>query len=368
MRLFFNFLNWKSKTPPMQPLPAIYKNQCPRCGGDITSGRLAKGEFCDRCMAELEGDTDCEKLGNYQPFCTADENTEAFNRFFREKVGGDLSPIQRMWAKRFFLGHSFAMLAPTGIGKTTFGLLLAGFVKNTYLLFPTRLLVFQALERLQQWGIDALAYTGKKREKEQIARGEYDILITTTQFLYKNRDLIQKDFRLVFVDDVDSILKSGRKITDVLSLVGFSDRDLERALRYIDRKEYEKLDRLARKKKGNLIVSSATANPRSRRILLFRYLLGFEVSKPNLRLRNIEDVYDQEFSWEKSVDWIRRLGRGGLLFLPGNETRETLAEYVTYLNRQGIRTYTYDEFREHSDAFRRGECLKQIRFFGEKCQ
>ncbi len=341
----------------MQALPAIYKNQCPRCHGDITSERLAKGEFCDQCMSELQGDTACDRMGYYRPFCTAEENTEAFNCFFRQKVGDDLSPIQRMWAKRYFTDHSFAMLAPTGIGKTTFGLLLAAFVRRAYLLFPTRLLVMQARDRLRQWGFEVLAYTGKKREKQQIERGEYDILITTTQFLYKNRDLIRKDFSLVFVDDVDSILKSGRRITDVLSLVGFSDDDLQKALRYIERKEYDRLERLASRKKGNLIVSSATAQPRSRRILLFRYLLGFEVSRPNLRLRRIEDVYDAEpFSWDRSVEWIRKLGPGGLLFLPGNETRDTLEAYTAYLNRQGIRAYTYEHFKEHLDEFRAGRC------------
>jgi len=340
----------------MGVLETIYKNRCPRCYGDISSIRLDRGEFCDKCMEEIKNFELCEELENFEKFCEADKKLKSFNEFFKSKTGNELSSIQKMWAKRFFLDNSFALLAPTGIGKTTFGLLLSAFVKNTYIIFPTKLLVLQALEKFKEWGIDVLAYTGKKKEKELIEKGEYDILITTTQFLYKNKDIINKTFELVFVDDVDSILKSGRKITDVLGLLGFSEEDLEYALKLIENKEYEKLEKLSKKKKGNLIVSSATANPRSKRILLFRYLLGFEVSRPNLNLRNIEDLYDENYSWQKSIEWIKKLGRGGLLFLPGNETKETLYEYTEFLNTNGIKAYTYEEFEEHLEEFKKGEC------------
>jgi reverse gyrase len=110
------------------------------------------------------------------------------------------------------------------------------------------------------------------------------------------------------------------------------------------------------KKKGHLIVSSATANPRSKRVFLFKYLLGFEVSRPNLSLRNIEDVYDEEYSYEKALFYINKLGRGGLLFLPGNETKEKLNEFIKFLNNKGIKAYSYEEFSEHIEEFKNGEC------------
>jgi len=338
-------------------LEAIYKNRCPRCGGDISSIRLNNGEFCDKCMEEAFDLNNCFNLKNYEKFCKADKKLQEFNFYFKSKTGNELSSIQKMWAKRFFLDNSFALLAPTGIGKTTFGLLLSAFVKNSYIIFPTKLLVLQAFERFKEWGVDVLAYTGKKSEKEKIFAGEYDILITTTQFLYKNKDKINKTFKLVFVDDVDSILKSGRKITDVLELVGFSEKELNLALYYIENKEYEKLENLSKKKKGNVIVSSATANPRSKRILLFRYLLGFEVTRPNLSLRNIEDLYDENYSWDLAVEYVRKFGRGGLLFLPGNETKETLYKFVEYINSKGIKAYTYEEFEKHLDEFIKGEAF-----------
>ena len=336
-------------------LPAIYKNRCPNCGGDISSSRLSKGLFCKKCMEENENKCEIE-LKNYEKFCIADEKLSLFNAFFKEKTGSELSSIQKMWAKRFFLGNSFALLAPTGIGKTTFGLLLSAFVKNSYILFPTKLLVMQAVERFKKWGVEVLAYKGKKEEKEKILKGEGEIIITTTQFLYKNIDNIKREFELVFIDDVDSILKSGKKIDTVLKLLGFSEEEIQKALEYINNKEYDKIKNISKKKKGELIVSSATANPRSKRVYLFRFLLGFEISRPNLTLREVIDSYDEEYSWEKSVEWIKKLGKGGLLFLPGNETKERLNEYIGFLNSKAIKAYSYEEFNEHIEEFKKGDC------------
>ena len=119
-------------------LQAIYKNRCPNCEGDIDSYRLNLGLFCEKCMSENEDKCKIE-LKNYKIYCIADEKLNEFNEFFKEKTGSELSSIQKMWAKRFFLANSFALLAPTGIGKTTFGLLLSAFaVSYTHLTLPTK--------------------------------------------------------------------------------------------------------------------------------------------------------------------------------------------------------------------------------------
>ena len=69
-------------------------------------------------------------------------------RFFAAHVGAPPWPLQLAWAALVVQGRSFAMLAPTGIGKTTFGLLTALWLaregRRSYLVFPTRLLVAQA--------------------------------------------------------------------------------------------------------------------------------------------------------------------------------------------------------------------------------
>jgi reverse gyrase len=129
-------------------MEAIYKNRCPNCGGDIDSSRLELGLFCEKCM-DINEDKCKVNLINYNKFCDADEKLKKFNDFFKEKVGEELSPIQRMWSKRFFLGSSFALLAPTGIGKTTFGLLLAAFVKKAILFFQQNYLYCRQLKDLK---------------------------------------------------------------------------------------------------------------------------------------------------------------------------------------------------------------------------
>ncbi len=337
---------------------AIYENFCPNCGGDISSERLSKGLFCKKCMPIPSPKCKIPNLKNFKPFCDSEKKFEEFSEFFISKVGSPPNGIQKMWAKRFFEGSSFAMLAPTGIGKTTFGLMLSAFVGDAYLIFPTKILVKEARERLEKWGVPFSAYTGKKEEKEKVLSAKSGIIITTSQFLYKNRDAIKRKFKLVFVDDVDSILKSGRKIGDVLSLLGFSDEDFEKAFKFAKNGDYESLEKLSSKRTGNVIVSSATANPRSKRVKLFLYLAGFEVSRPSFTLRNVSDLFEKpEDVWKEAVRVVKVAGNNGFLFLPGNETKETLGKFIEFLRENGIESASYEEFEEHKEDFKKGKIV-----------
>ncbi|BCD61039.1 MULTISPECIES: reverse gyrase [unclassified Nitratiruptor] len=358
----------------------VYKGLCPNCGGDICSERLGKGLMCKRCM-QKEGDP-CDILqeGDFLAICAVEQRSALFETFFKEKNGFSLRQIQKSWAKRFFLGHSFALLAPTGVGKTTFGLSLAAFLdQKSYLLFPTQLLVNQAVERLRQLGVEPLFYDSsfskKKKDetKAKIRAGEFQILVTTTAFFYKNFESIPKAFGFVFIDDVDSILKSARHIDKVMLLLGFSQEDIDEAMCFIDLKikgslTYEEFEQWQAKMrfirshaKAKLIVSSATANPRSRRVGLFRELLGFEVSRPSITVRNVEDVYEEPKDlWQRSVELVNELGTGGLLFLPGNETKERLQEFLAFLEQKGIKAQSYEEFDE--EAFRKGDAQVLVGF------
>ncbi len=357
----------------------IYKNMCPNCGGDITSERLAKGLVCQKCLPEeVEPSKQCEVVrGEFEKVCRLWEEVREFEEFFGQKIGFGPRELQLSWAKRFFLGRSFALLAPTGIGKTTFGLSLASFIrpKKSYLLFPTALLAKEAAKRLQSMGQEPLLYESSlsKRAKEEIKAkieaGDFEILITTTSFLYRNFEIIPRNFDLIFVDDVDSILKSAKNIDKVLMVAGFEEADIQKALEFIDYKrriakrgrfdpkEYEKrrkqIEKIATKPHATVIVSSATANPRSRRVHLFRELLGFEVSRPKITIRNIEDIYEEPQELDgTSVERIKELGKGGLVFLPGNETKERLKEYVQYLRSSGIEAIDYEELKEREEDFR----------------
>ncbi|MEO1924262.1 MAG: hypothetical protein ABGX25_07110, partial [Nautiliaceae bacterium] len=71
-------------------LEAVYKSRCPRCLGDITSFRLNKGEFCDKCMEEIKNFEICNELGKYEKFCKADKKLKEFNKFFKSKTGNEL--------------------------------------------------------------------------------------------------------------------------------------------------------------------------------------------------------------------------------------------------------------------------------------
>ncbi len=358
----------------------LYKRLCPNCGGDICADRLNAGIMCKRCMPKEEAVCDVLKEGEFLYICEVEQKSKAFEHFFKEKNGFSLRQIQKSWAKRFFLGYSFALLAPTGVGKTTFGLTLSSFLKQkSYLLFPTQLLVNQAVEKLRLFGLKPLFYDsslskGRKDEiKEKIFSGDFQILITTTAFFYKNFDSIPKKFGFVFIDDVDSVLKSAKNIDKVMLLLGFNSQDINDAMRFIELKikgslsyeEFEawqeKISLIRLRSKAKLIVSSATANPKSMRVKLFGELLGFEVGRPIITVRNVEDLYENSNDlWQRSIELINRFGKGGLVFLPANESKEKLKEYVKFLNQNKIRAQSYEDFEK--EAFLKGEVKVLVGF------
>ncbi len=99
-------------------------------------------------------------LGRELPKLVATKRlVEGFSRFFRLCVGNDPWSIQRTWMYRVVQGQSFAMIAPTGVGKTTFGIVSALYLAivyrlwlgkrfRSYIVVPTRVLVKQYFERL----------------------------------------------------------------------------------------------------------------------------------------------------------------------------------------------------------------------------
>ncbi len=379
-------------------VPAIYKNLCPNCFNDISSERLEKGLLCERCLPHLHISKDlCEDLkreGEFKKICDLWKDFKEFNTFFEKTINSSLWSIQKAWAIRFFTNTSFVLNAPTGIGKTTFGLILSKFLsekgKKVYLIFPTQLLVEQAYKRLVDFRVkeeEILAYHAKfvssrKRQREiklRIENGNFKILISTTKFLYNNINIIPKGiWSLIFVDDVDSLLKSARNIDKLLLLLGFSEKDIEQTLFLISLKQkllqkgknlsdeklkelkswQDRIKSISLKKKGVLIVSSATSNPRSKRINLFKELLGFEVGRSHITLRNVEDIYEyceEDNLWELSVNRIKLLGKQGLVFLPSSETLETLNKYVDFLNQRGIKAISYEKISDNIEKFKSKE-------------
>ncbi|MCS7263463.1 MAG: DEAD/DEAH box helicase, partial [Armatimonadetes bacterium] len=202
---------------------AIFRNLCPNCGGHVSADRLEAGLACKNCLptSDLHKVASvqqrlCEllkregNLRNYRWVCYLHETEKAFEDFFRDRLGFELWSLQRVWARRVLLGESFALIAPTGVGKTTFGIAMAHFLHGTaYIIVPTRMLVEQVAERCQAFGNKkVVAYLGRTKERKAIEAGDYEILITTSMFLSSSFELLNgRRFDFVFVDDVDALLK-----------------------------------------------------------------------------------------------------------------------------------------------------------------
>ncbi len=366
-------------------LASLFKNLCPNCGGDISSERLLKGLPCERCLPkEVAREELCSyiKEGSLRELCDVEEETTRWERYFRDKVGSEPWSLQRSWAKKVFLKRSFALLAPTGVGKTTFGLITASFLakegKRSYIILPTRLLLNQVRERLLKIGVpeEHIVVAGEKSEKkkeevkERIAKNDFRILVTTSMYLYKNYELMPKGFDFIFVDDVDSFLKTARNVDKVLYLLGFTEENIEKAYELIKLKDkrkkgkedWELIRRLSKelsvrssKAEGVLVVSSATGNPRSSRIKLFRELLGFEVGRPTLYMRNVVDLYEETEDLDSSlVEKIRKLGGGGLVFVSSDMGKEAVNRVVKLLRKNKIKAKSYEEVKDFSE-FERGK-------------
>ncbi len=331
---------------------AIFRNLCPNCGGSISSERLEEGLVCEDCLKTVDNQKSlCEvlkienNLKNYLWVCNLQRKEKSFEEFFKKHLSFELWSLQRLWARRIFLKESFALIAPTGVGKTTLGIAIAHFLEGkSYLIVPTRMLVRQILERCKDFNNKkVVAYLGKRSEKKVIESGDFEILITTSAFLSKSFELLKdKNFDFIFVDDVDALLKSSKNVDKVLKLLGFSEEDIKKALNLNKENSF-----VEGNKKGVLVVSSATVKPRTKRVILFRNLLGFEVMPIKVTLRNICDavewVRDFKEAKLKLTDWIKFLGKGGMVFVSAELGKEGVKEITSHLKKEEIPSATYEE-------------------------
>ncbi len=301
-----------------------YENLCPSCGLSFSETEILSST-CHRTKKNL-----C--------FREIDHTLEAFTEFF-EKTVGKIRSIQKFWAARVFEGESFTAVAPTGIGKTTFGILISIFLSKkglkSYLIFPTTVLVDQTIEKILNFckkaeislslnkndGELVVGYYHnnlKKKEKEDFFRilesKSYTILVTTTAFLSKNFEKIDTFFDFVFVDDVDAILKNSKNVDRILNLLGFQKHG----------------ENWSGVPKGVLMVSTATATP-GKKARLFRDLLGFDIGTTTHAVRNIEDVFIQDSSLDCLKGILKKMGSGGLIY---TETFEKSVEVFTALNEE----------------------------------
>ncbi|MCS7121771.1 MAG: DEAD/DEAH box helicase, partial [Archaeoglobaceae archaeon] len=289
-------------------MDVVYTNLCPVCGQDLDGHEIASLR--------------CTKLDTSLCSQKIDPLNSEFLEFFKKCIGAEARAIQKMWARRILYNESFALTAPTGIGKTSFGIVMSLFLalkgKSSYLIFPTSALVKQSLENIKKFseragievGLNELkeisvgCYYSNMRNKKDFFDNvkDFKILLTTAQFLSRNFEILKsRTFDFVFVDDVDAILKASRNVERILQLLGF----------YWD-------NGWKGKAKGVLVVSTATAK-KGKKANLFRKLLNFDVGSSRFTVRNIED-FSTGCEDLKEVEKIMNcLGPGGFIYTRSGE-------------------------------------------------
>ncbi|MGC8981585.1 MAG: reverse gyrase [Minisyncoccia bacterium] len=309
----------------------------------------------------------CEDLNHAKNLCELNKKIRDFKKFFYSKFRTKPFNLQIYWAKRFFKKESFSIIAPTGFGKTTFGISISNFVNGKiYYIVPTKILLNEFYKRFNALNIKKKILIIKDTKDKKFLNENFDILITTSQFLHKNFDLLPKNFDFVFIDDADSMIRQPRNIDKVLKLVGFNDEDINNALKIIDSKRKGDFiavngfkDKINFKNKGQVIAASATLAPRTKRINLFRELLNFEIGISSTFLRNIYDLYEninEDSVFEKAVYWIKRLGKGGFIFLSSDFKKEDLEKFINYFKDNGINCISYEKFNKNNiKLFEEGE-------------
>jgi len=367
---------------------------CPNCKGIVDDERLNFGLPCEKCIPELEKASfnhvcttlnKSKKLKNLAKFCEVEKKSKLFVKAFKAVLNTKPSSLQLSWAKRFFLGESFAIVAPTGTGKSTFGLLTSILAEGKALIIvPTKVLVNQVEEKLSNFlnNLESfvfgqkvvLAYKGGKKEKKVLESGKFDIFVCTAAFMHRNFETLKKvGFSFVFVDDVDSFLKSGKNVENLFFLLGFKEEDIKLALkRNKSQEDYEKLQKIKESrmsKAAQLVISSATLKPRTNRVLLFQNLLGFEVTRFVSTLRKVTDTYislklkgtdkvDRLLNLCKEAEpLLRELKDGILVFVEESFGKEGVELVTNYLREKGFEAISYLEASESEllEKLRNGE-------------
>ncbi|MCE4624643.1 MAG: reverse gyrase [Desulfurococcales archaeon] len=395
---------------------AVYRWACPNCGGSNNEERLSKGLPCPLCLPEEPSVTTAEtilevaralrrhgRLKGYAELEKLERESRELIRFFEKAVRSSPWGAQRAWARRVVRGDSFSIVAPTGVGKTTFGIVAALYFackrgEKSYIILPTTALVIHAEQKASLF-MENLGCTprlvaihsrmGRKRRAEliqAIQEGDFDVLITTAAFARVKSDLVSSHrYRMVFVDDVDAVLKSAKSINTILRIIGFKDEEidlgmeilrlqrrrailltriasiretgrgmeqLERLREELDKLEKKleslkaKVERARRERVASLIVSTATGRPRGSRVRLFASLLNFEAGgRAAWSLRRVYDLYTypSDGVYRRVVEIASHplFRDGGLVYVPIDHGIEGAERLADMLREAGLRAQAY---------------------------
>ncbi len=290
----------------------IYSNLCPICGKDLSIKEILK----NKCINK-----------NKELYKYIDINE--FKKFF--SVIGKLNSIQEFWTKRLLSNESFSLIAPTGIGKTTWVLMISLFMarkgKKSYILLPTTILIDELESRAKHFSdnLRIIAYHSKKDKAilEKIKSNDFDILITTPQFLSRNYKLIKNlSFNYIFIDDIDAFLKNSRNLNKIVYL--------------------------AKRSKSQLIISTATAK-KGRGVTILRKEFGLDVAINRQKLRDIVDTYIEMNSLNELINLLKKLGPGGIIY---TEKPEKIYKELSKHLKIGLIT---SRSKKDYEAFKNGE-------------
>jgi len=370
-----------------------YRHGCPICSGYITSDELTIGK-CGSCSNSLE----VESMGE-QLLRILIKEVEDFKNFFAMVTKFRPLPLQTYWIKRLFFGDSFALIAPTGVGKSTllavYALYRAYFYGNkVYIVTPTREIakqfyvkICEYLRNMNGYDMDKIKivfYDSTARNvseiKDIVKNGLFNILITSAAFLTKHHDIIiDKKIDIIIADDLDSILRNSKNVDRILKLLGFSDVIIEKSMKLVKirqnliiakaSKKPEVVDELRRyvidleaelrneisKKAIQLIVASATGRAKGLKPLVLKELLGFDAGAVFEYWRNIDDLYtyiDSEMC-TKILKIVKNIGSGIIFY--SNLYKEYINELQIRLEKAGIRSAIVKSGSKAVDKFRRGE-------------
>lgn len=390
-------------------LLAIFERSCPNCNWKIPSYRLNNYLACNECIPEdvarkyygREPDNaqitlgklleSSNELKGFRKAYYVEKELEEFSKFFKKLVGAPPWSAQRVWARRVLSNQSFAIIAPTGVGKTVFGIIMALYLAKTrdyrtYIVLPTKTLLNQVLSKIKEWeaklGTNYVIYYSsemsikeRKQIKERLQTGSFRILITTSQFLIRNLTDLIKAFEaagrgksrkryvdFMFVDDVDSFLRNVKNLDRAMTLLGYNrSKQMKSILDKIKRADggENQIYMLneddwaeiinTRSRAGILVVSSATGRVKGVLIRrLFRLIFGFTIGSSREGIRNVADTYDdslleveinRDLLIDRTVKFVEKLGPGGLIFVArGSDSDVIISELSEKLGKRGIKS------------------------------
>lgn len=392
----------------MQP---IYNNSCPACGGSIDSYRLSLGLPCRKCLSKvdkrlLSSLDDRERLtyilaetleepGDYMYMYIRERDLKFFQEFFENATGFKMWSIQRTWALRLLNHENFALIAPTGLGKSTllhiYSLYIMKMNKKIYFITPTIELAKQTYNRLIYYAEKTnndpdriFIYDSRKslhkKSLEVINNDLEDFIFISTSSLLARRfnDLSQLRFDLVVADDLDAILKRSRNVERILRLLGYSEDIIDTAFRItilkqnmltakiLDKKDlYERyrieieelrnkiVEYRSRNNIGQFVIASATGREGMKTKIL-RETLDLEVGGVMDYVRNIIDTYMYYKDLTMLKEVLQKLGEGTIIYV-SQEFNEDIKEIYKRLMEEGFEIGIADSRKRDIEKFLRGD-------------